>query len=248
MLQRSLPWGEEGEEEVLHKAFAPVAAPPSLFPDVIGLLERGERARAALRAIVPRLCVEASREGITRVRLARPGEAPPSASGPTARWIARARRELHEYLEGRRAFFDVPWDPEALGGFQSRVLGLTARIPFGEVRSYGEIAKAVGDPGAARAVGTALATNPVPLIIPCHRVVKSDGTLGGYSFPGVRKEWLLDLERSVTRIVGCTSTRIYCQRGCPHDVRVREENRMSFASVAEARAAGYRACLVCKPA
>jgi len=103
------------------------------------------------------------------------------------------------------------------------------------------------DPGAARAVGTALATNPVPLIIPCHRVVKSDGTLGGYSFPGVKKEWLLDLERSVTRIVGCTSTHIYCRRGCPHDFRVRDANRVSFASVAEAKTAGYRACLVCEP-
>jgi O-6-methylguanine DNA methyltransferase len=233
---------------MLRKAFGPVMAPPSLFPDVMGALHRGERARAALCAILPRLSVEASREGVTRVRLARPGEAPPRASGPMARWIARARRELQEYLEGRRAFFDVPWDPGVLGEFQGRVLSLTARIPFGEVRSYGEIAKAVGDPGAARAVGTALATNPVPLIIPCHRVVKSDGTLGGYSFPGVRKEWLLDLERSVTRIVGCTSTRIYCQRGCPHDARVREGNRTSFASVAEAKAAGYRACLVCRPA
>jgi O-6-methylguanine DNA methyltransferase len=162
--------------------------------------------------------------------------------------VARARRELQEYLGGRRAFFDVPWDPAALGEFQGRVLGITARIPFGEVRSYGWIAKAIGDPAAARAVGTALATNPVPLIIPCHRVVKSDGGLGGYSFPGMRKAWLLDLERSVSPIVGCTSTRIYCRRGCPHDLRVREENRLPFASIAEAKGAGYRACLVCRPA
>lgn len=248
MVHRAVRVEEEREEAALRKAFAPVMAPPSLFPDVMGAVQRGEQARAALGAILPRLYVEASREGVTRVRLARPGEVPSPASGPTARWIARARRELHEYLEGRRAFFDVPWDPEVLGDFQSRVLGVTARIPFGEVRSYGEIAKAVGDRGAARAVGAALATNPVPLIIPCHRVVKSDGTLGGYSFPGVRKEWLLDLERSVTRIVGCTSTRIYCRRGCPHDFRVRDEHRLPFASIAVAKANGYRACMVCKPA
>jgi len=235
------------EEEALRAAFAPVLAPPSLFPAVMESVGRTQRAHDALRALIPRLYVEASRDGVTRVRLVRSGEAPPPATGPAARWLVRARRELQEYLEGRRAFFAVPWDPAVLGEFQQAVLGITARIPFGEVRSYGWIAKAVGDPGAARAVGTALATNPVPLIIPCHRVVKSDGTLGGYSFPGVKKEWLLDLERSVTRIVGCTSTHIYCRRGCPHDFRVRDANRVSFASVAEAKTAGYRACLVCEP-
>ncbi len=236
------------EERTLRAAFAPVPAPPSLFPDVMGSVRRAEQAREALRALVPRLYVEASEQGITRVRLARSGEAPPPASGPAARWVVRARRELQEYLEGRRAFFDVPWDPAVLGEFQSRVLGTTARIPFGEVRSYGWIAKAIGDPAAARAVGTALATNPVPLIIPCHRVVKSDGSLGGYSFPGMRKAWLLDLERSVSPIVGCTSTRYYCRRGCSYELRVREENRLPFAAAAEAKAQGYRPCSVCHPA
>jgi O-6-methylguanine DNA methyltransferase len=235
------------EEQALRAAFAAVPAPPSLFPDVMDSVRRAQQAREALRALAPRLSVEASGQGVTRVRLARPGEASPPASGSAARWVARARRELVEYLEGRRAFFDVPWDPAVLGEFQGRVLGITARIPFGEVRSYGWIAKAIGDPAAARAVGTALATNPVPLIIPCHRVVKSDGSLGGYSFPGMRKAWLLDLEGSVTSLVGCTSTRIYCRRGCPHDLRVREENRLPFASIAEAKAQGYRACMICKP-
>jgi O-6-methylguanine DNA methyltransferase len=235
------------EEQALRAAFAAVPAPPSLFPDVMDSVRRAQQAREALRALAPRLSVEASGQGVTRVRLARPGEASPPASGSAARWVARARRELVEYLEGRRAFFDVPWDSAVLGEFQGRVLGITARIPFGEVRSYGWIAKAIGDPAAARAVGTALATNPVPLIIPCHRVVKSDGSLGGYSFPGMRKAWLLDLEGSVTSLVGCTSTRIYCRRGCPHDLRVREENRLPFASIAEAKAQGYRACMICKP-
>lgn len=236
------------EEQALREAFAPVPAPPSLFPDVMTSVRREQQAREALRTLAPRLYVEASPQGVLRVRLARPGEAPPPASGAAARCVVRARRELVEYLEGRRAFFDVPWDPKVLGEFQSRVLRITARIPFGEVRSYGWIAKAIGDPAAARAVGTALATNPIPLIIPCHRVVRSDGGLGGYSFPGVRKEWLLDLERSVSPLVGCAPTRIYCRRGCAHELRVREENRLPFGSIAEAKAQGYRACLVCKPA
>ncbi len=236
------------EEQALREAFAPVPAPPSLFPEVMDSVRRAQQAREALRALAPRLYVEASPQGVMRVRLARSGKAPPPVRGPAARWVVRARRELQEYLDGRRAFFDVPWDPAVLGEFQSRVLGITARIPFGEVRSYGWIAKAIGDPAAARAVGTALATNPIPLIIPCHRVVKSDGALGGYSFPGVRKEWLLDLERSVSPIVGCTSTRIYCRRGCAHELRVREEHRLPFATVAEAKVQGYRACSICKPA
>jgi len=236
------------EEQALREALAPRPAPPSLFPHVMGPVRRAQEARKRLLALAPRLSVEASDRGLTRVALGRPGQAPPPASGPAARWVTRARRELREYLEGRRTFFAVPWDPAVLGEFQGRVLGITARIPFGEVRSYGWIAKAVGDPGAARAVGTALATNPVPLVIPCHRVVKSDGMLGGYSFPGVRKEWLLTLEGSVSRLVGCLSTRILCRRGCPHELRVRDANRIAFASIAEARAQGYRPCGVCKPA
>lgn len=232
----------------MREAFAPVSAPLSLFPDVMDSVRRAQEAREALRAVAARVYVEASDRGLIRVRLARPGQAAPPARGPTAQWVARARQEIQEYLEGRRAFFGVPWDPAVLGGFQSRVLRVTARIPFGEVRSYGWIAKAIGDPAAARAVGTALATNPIPLIIPCHRVVRGDGTIGGYSFPGVRKEWLLDLERTVSPLVGCRSTRIYCRRGCAHERRVREENRLPFPSVAEAKAQGYRACVVCKPA
>jgi O-6-methylguanine DNA methyltransferase len=236
------------EERALREALAPRPAPPRLFPHVMGPVRRAQEARERLLALAPRLFVEASDRGLTRVTLGRPGHAPPPASGAAARWVARARRELREYLEGRRTFFGVPWDPAVLGEFQGRVLGVTARIPFGEVRSYGWIAKVVGGPLAARAVGTALATNPIPLVIPCHRVVKSDGTLGGYSFPGVRKEWLLDLERGVSRIVGCTSTRIYCRRGCPHELRVRDANRIAFTSIAEARDQGYRPCEVCKPA
>lgn len=247
MVRRATRPEDEKEDAALRNTFAPVPAPPSLFPDVMGSLRRAQRAREALGALAPRLHAEASPEGLTRVRLIRPGEVPAPVSGPGGRWVIRARREIQEYLEGRRAFFGVPWDPAVLGHFQRGVLEVTARIPFGEVRSYGWIAKALGDPGAARAVGTALASNPIPLVIPCHRVIRSDGTPGGYSFPGVRKEWLLDLEQSVTRLVGCTSTRIFCRRGCPHDLRVREEHRVAFASSAEARAAGYRPCQVCQP-
>ena len=91
------------EEQALREAFAPVLAPPSLFPDVMASVRRARQAREALRALVPRLYVEASGQGVTRVRLARSGQAPPPASGPAARWLVRARRELLEYLEIGRA-------------------------------------------------------------------------------------------------------------------------------------------------
>lgn len=88
--------------------------------------------------------------------------------------------ELREFFAGSRTRFDVPVDLTALPPFQRDVLQAVTEVPYGEVRSYGEIAEAVGRPRAARAVGTALAGNPVSFLIPCHRIVRSDGTLGEY--------------------------------------------------------------------
>lgn len=104
--------------------------------------------------------------------------------------------QLEEYFEGRRFGFDIPWDLGSLTPFQQAVLHATAEIPYGVVRSYKEIAEAVGKPHAARAVGQALGMNPIAIVIPCHRVIASDGTLGGYSGAGglAVKEQLLRLE------------------------------------------------------
>jgi len=99
-----------------------------------------------------------------------------------------------------------------------------------------------------RAVGTALGGNPVAPIIPCHRVIQSDGTLGGYGYGLPLKERLLRLERETPALVGCTTTRILCRRGCRHERRLTEERRIVFASVAEACRAGYRPCATCRPA
>jgi methylated-DNA-[protein]-cysteine S-methyltransferase len=97
--------------------------------------------------------------------------------------LRRAEKELREYLGGRRRRFDVRVDPAAYATpFLRRVLlDATCAIPFGRVRTYGEIAEAVGSPAAARAVGGALAANPVPIVVPCHRVIAAGGRLGGYS-------------------------------------------------------------------
>jgi methylated-DNA-[protein]-cysteine S-methyltransferase len=105
------------------------------------------------------------------------------------------RRQLDEYFEGRRHTFDLPVDLRLAGGFRRTVLELLyERVGFGETRSYGELAALAGSPRASRAVGTAMATNPVPIVVPCHRVLRTGGALGGYGGGLDVKRWLLALE------------------------------------------------------
>lgn len=104
-----------------------------------------------------------------------------------------AERQLAEYFAGRRTAFDLPLALEGTD-FQRRVWDELVEIPFGERTSYGELARRVGRPGSARAVGLANGRNPVSIVVPCHRVVGSDGTLTGYGGGLDRKAWLLDHE------------------------------------------------------
>ena len=105
-----------------------------------------------------------------------------------------AARKLVEYHEGRRVVFDEPMDLSLVPPFTQRVLRTTARIPYGEVRPYAWVAREVGKPRATRAVGQSLHINPLAPIIPCHRVIASDNTLGGYGGGLDMKRWLLRLE------------------------------------------------------
>ncbi|MBI4572903.1 MAG: methylated-DNA--[protein]-cysteine S-methyltransferase [candidate division NC10 bacterium] len=209
---------------------------------------RLEAERPALSPV--RLDLAASPAGITRISLRRGGSGttPAREAGRISRLLDQARKELAEYLAGERTFFTVPVDLSRLPDFERTALEVAAQIPYGEVRSYKWIAERLGKPDAARAVGNAMAGNPVPLIVPCHRVVKTDGGLGGYSFGLARKESLLNLERSVTPYVGCASTRILCRRGCAHERRIHAEARIHFASSTDAQSSGYRPCSVCHPA
>ena len=105
------------------------------------------------------------------------------------------RRELEEYFEGRRQEFDLPVDWSLTSpGFRSRALQAVARIPYGKTRTYAEVAKSAGNPRAFRAAGTACGSNPVPLIVPCHRVVQSGGGIGNYGGGPEMKRGLLGLE------------------------------------------------------
>ena len=104
------------------------------------------------------------------------------------------RRELDDYFEGRREDFDLPIDWSYLAGFTREVLRATAKIPFGGVSTYAGVAEAAGSPRAVRAAGNALGSNPMPVVVPCHRVLRTGGSLGGYTGGLERKEFLLRLE------------------------------------------------------
>jgi methylated-DNA-[protein]-cysteine S-methyltransferase len=104
------------------------------------------------------------------------------------------RRQLEEYFEGRRRGFDLQLDWQLSGGFVRKVLAETARIPYGETRSYAQVAAAAGSPRAYRAAGSALGANPIPIVVPCHRVLRSGGALGGYGGGLGVKRRLLTIE------------------------------------------------------
>ncbi|GAA0586611.1 hypothetical protein GCM10009546_56190 [Actinomadura livida] len=149
-------------------------------------------------------------------------------------------------------------DLRGLGEFEAAVLRAAARIPRGQVRPYAWVARMAGRPRAVRAVGSALGRNPVPLLIPCHRVTRSDGTLGEYVFGAEAKERLLraedvdvdgvaELARRGVRLVGSDTTGIVCYPTCGDARRITPAHRRGFGDLAAALAAGYRPCLRCRP-
>ena len=131
----------------------------------------------------------ASERGLTRVCFE--GEQLPIDEPPASPLVTQ---ELTEYFAGTRREFSVPLDLQNVTDFRAAVLRELAKVPYGETTSYAELARAVGNPKAVRAVGSACATNPLPLFIPCHRVLRSDGQLGGYRGGTEAKRFLLRLE------------------------------------------------------
>ena len=110
------------------------------------------------------------------------------------REVDEVRRELDEYFEGRRRDFDLPLDLRGREGFSRLILERLAQVPYGEVTTYKSLAVEAGNPRAARAVGTIMNRNPIPIVLPCHRVVGSNGSLVGYGGGLERKRLLLELE------------------------------------------------------
>ena len=144
------------------------------------------------------------------VRLAFPEEQEPEMVEELARRVSprlvrsprpldQLERELEEYFSGRRRDFSLKLDWRLMGPFATRVLRRTAAIPYGRSSSYGEIAAEAGSPRGARAAGNALGSNPIPIVIPCHRVLHAGGGLGGYGGGLERKRFLLELEGALER-------------------------------------------------
>lgn len=140
---------------------------------------------------VGKLCIGEEDDSITRVTWSK---VPQEYIQEETELILNCKIQLEEYFAGNRKQFDLPLAPKGTD-FQKRVWKALTDIPYGETRTYGEIAAAVGSPKAARAVGMANNKNPIGIIVPCHRVVGADGKLVGYAGGMEKKEWLLNLEQ-----------------------------------------------------
>lgn len=164
------------------------------------MAECPESCHTVIESPIGPLTIAATKRGVTGIYMVNhshpPAEATLGERMETAGanpFLAQAAQELGEYFAGTRTVFDVPLDPAGTD-FQKRVWAELARIPFGQSRSYGELALELGDVNLTRAVGTANGRNPVSIIVPCHRVIGADGSLTGYAGGLERKLFLLRLE------------------------------------------------------
>jgi O-6-methylguanine DNA methyltransferase len=255
---------EAALEGALHELAA--TAPPSLLPNTLiaaGLADE----YATLETAIGEVWVAWNGRGVSALTTAPAGDAFEAAfratvdrpirlasAGIPPRLAAAIARRLGGDRRAR-----VPVDLRGRTEFERAVLLKALQIPRGEVRPYGWIASEIGRPAAVRAVGTALAHNPVPLLIPCHRVVRSDGHIGQYSLGGpANKRALLawegldpgELERMARagiRYIGSDTTNIVCLPSCHQARRVTDRHRIQFRSLGQAREAGYRPCRKCRP-
>jgi O-6-methylguanine DNA methyltransferase len=173
---------------------------------------------------------------------------------PPSDWARHIPEAMEAGTPGR-----LPVDLRSRTPFEVKVLRIAASIPRGEVRPYGWLAREADRPDAARAVGSTMARNPIPLIIPCHRVVRSDGHLGEYSLGGPHNKvdllshegvdlgHLVELAEHRVKVQGDPSTGVYCHPSC-HVIRGSGQwNVVDFKSTAAARTAGFQPCPECRP-
>ena len=173
---------------------------------------------------------------------------------PPAQWQRLIEKALETGNPG-----GLPLDLGWLSAFRRQVLEIAGTIPRGQVRPYSWLAAQVGRAGAARAVGSTMAHNPVPLIIPCHRVVRSDGRIGAYSLGGAENKWSLlehegaqpehleALASTGIRYLGSNTTRIFCYPTCRNARRINQPHLVRFSTKESAVSSGYRPCRVCQP-
>lgn len=178
--------------------------------------------------------------------------------GRPVRPAAKAPAGLAGALRSGRAA-GLTYDLRSVGEFDRKVLAKTLEIPKGEVRPYAWIAREIGHPAAVRAAGSALGRNPVPILIPCHRVVRSDGATGNYGFGPALKVDLLHVEdvnldevralgRRGVHYVASDTTGVFCHPSCKDARRITPAHRVELASATAAAAGGFRPCRHCRPA
>jgi len=247
------------------RALAREKAPDSLLPAVLRRIGLGDlywrlespiggvfvaHSKAGISMVSRASSAEEFERGFLR-RHGRPVHLDPSAPPASVRALLKgtARR-------GRAA---LRFDLRGLSEFERAVLLKALEIPAGEVRPYSWIAREIGHPDAVRAAGSALGKNPIPLLIPCHRVVRSDGRIGDYAFGGRAKRVLLKAEGAEpetleklastgVRYLGNEAGRYYCFPTCGGIRTLVRDNQVRFVSAREACNAGYRPCEACRPA
>jgi methylated-DNA-[protein]-cysteine S-methyltransferase len=189
------------------QALRSVSAPPNP-PDITGAAADAGLLDVAYLiedSPVGRLLLAVTPEGLVRLAYVDAGEeeeavlqslaarvSPRILTAP--RRLDKPRRELEQYFAGQRSQFEIPIDWQLVRGFGRRILEITAAIPFGSVSTYGKVAAEAGSPRGARAAGNALGANPLPIVVPCHRVLHASGGLGGYTGGLDRKRMLLAIE------------------------------------------------------
>jgi O-6-methylguanine DNA methyltransferase len=232
-----------------------VTAPATLLPSILAVVA-GDQYGLVSEEVWP-LWIAWNREGVSAVmRADQNDEAAFTAwfRGEFGRPLRRAAAVPASLRRSRR------YDLSEQTAFERDVLLKTAQIPRGQVRTYSWVAREIGRPAAVRAVGTALANNPIPVLIPCHRVIRTDGIIGNYGAGGTEaKKQILAAEgvdpaemerlaRGHVRYFGSKTTHIFCLPTCRNARRVQPRYQLEFHSEGEARAKGYRPCKVCRPA
>ena len=238
------------------------ATPPAILPavlDRLGLAEAG-RVRMApgdvaatdryttLESPIGRVFVAFNDRGATAVMRAPSARAFERAYIRTTGRAATKSASRPGWLTRRPLRADL----SALTPFEQAVLHKAAEIPPGEVRTYSWVAREIRRPAAVRAVGSALGRNPIPLLIPCHRVVRTDGRIGDFIYGTPAKRALLRSEgvdpEQLEGFLGSDTTKIFCFPTCRAARRITERHRVLFRSHRDAKSAGYRPCKLCRPA
>ncbi|MGZ3641826.1 MAG: methylated-DNA--[protein]-cysteine S-methyltransferase [Candidatus Limnocylindrales bacterium] len=242
-------------------------APPEIAPTVLFRVGLADEYLTADSPVGP-VFVAHNGRGVSATGPAFTSDAADAFEATFARRFGRNLRPAPRVEAGFRAGLEralregrgrgVRFDLRGLSPFASDVLAAALRIPRGEIRPYGWVAREIGQPGAVRAVGTALGHNPVPLLIPCHHVVRSDGSIGEYAWGSQVKRSALtaegldpgSLERAAhqgLRYLGSDTTHIVCLPTCHYARRIMPRHQVPFRSLEAAATAGYRPCKVCRP-